>query len=455
MIIHSWGQTVTTHDSDGFHIYDRDATVRLKNGKCILEPGNSNNIFDLNANFLATRLDTDETEILGEDLTWIFPGTIRSHCNNHFFGITWQAGEEKEYVAMTMAGDELFKLPYRPDEVFCEENNIIAGHNDQWKIYSLDGQMIYSCEGRVHWQHYPLGRICSKACFFESPKQDGSYQVFDLIRQKPAAQIKVDGTILGVLPIRENRIIVVDHSGLFAISINDAGISMGEKHNFQIQTDLNIAEFNPRGAKIWSDGVYAYIATESPFNDGVHLLVSASLEDGKPIQQISWENEWAVIGNAGFICNHNHLQLRRRQVMSDGGVMIWPAGALLSEDLFKEVLSPNLEATEIPSETKGKKTFHIKIHDRSVNNAVRSAASVICRHLGESCKGPYNLSESVNNRKFDGQFHVEIWSPQEPNEFEREYLVKLVEFQRYYGGLSPAGSRLGLKVPKVEFHLES
>lgn len=455
MIIHSWGQTVTTHDSDGFHIYDRDATVRLKNGKCILEPGNSNNIFDLNANFLATRLDTDETEILGEDLTWIFPGTIRSHCNNHFFGITWQAGEEKEYVAMTMAGDELFKLPYRPDEVFCEENNIIAGHNDQWKIYSLDGQMIYSCEGRVHWQHYPLGRICSKACFFESPKQDGSYQVFDLIRQKPAAQIKVDGTILGVLPIRENRIIVVDHSGLFAISINDAGISMGEKHNFQIQTDLNIAEFNPRGAKIWSDGVYAYIATESPFNDGVHLLVSASLEDGKPIQQISWENEWAVIGNAGFICNHNHLQLRRRQVMSDGGVMIWPAGALLSEDLFKEVLSPNLEATEIPSETKGKKTFHIKIHDRSVNNAVRSAASVICRHLGESCKGPYNLSGSVNNRKFDGQFHVEIWSPQEPNEFEREYLAKLVEFQRYYGGLSPAGSRLGLKVPKVEFHLES
>ena len=455
MIIHSWGQTVTTHDSDGFHIYDRDATVRLKNGKCILEPGNSNNIFDLNANFLATRLDTDETEILGEDLTWIFPGTIRSHCNNHFFGITWQAGEEKEYVAMTMAGDELFKLPYRPDEVFCEENNIIAGHNDQWKIYSLDGQMIYSCEGRVHWQHYPLGRICSKACFFESPKQDGSYQVFDLIRQKPAAQIKVDGTILGVLPIRENRIIVVDHSGLFAISINDAGISMGEKHNFQIQTDLNIAEFNPRGAKIWSDGVYAYIATESPFNDGVHLLVSASLEDGKPIQQMSWENEWAVIGNAGFICNHNHLQLRRRQVMSDGGVMIWPAGALLSEDLFKEVLSPNLEATEIPSETKGKKTFHIKIHDRSVNNAVRSAASVICRHLGESCKGPYNLSESVNNRKFDGQFHVEIWSPQEPNEFEREYLAKLVEFQRYYGGLSPAGSRLGLKVPKVEFHLES
>lgn len=455
MIIHSWGQTVTTHDSDGFHIYDRDATVRLKNGKCILEPGNSNNIFDLNANFLATRLDTDETEILGEDLTWIFPGTIRSHCNNHFFGITWQAGEEKEYVAMTMAGDELFKLPYRPDEVFCEENNIIAGHNDQWKIYSLDGQMIYSCEGRVHWQHYPLGRICSKACFFESPKQDGSYQVFDLIRQKPAAQIKVDDTILGVLPIRENRIIVVDHSGLFAISINDAGISMGEKHNFQIQTDLNIAEFNPRGAKIWSDGVYAYIATESPFNDGVHLLVSASLEDGKPIQQISWENEWAVIGNAGFICNHNHLQLRRRQVMSDGGVMIWPAVALLSEDLFKEVLSPNLEATEIPSETKGKKTFHIKIHDRSVNNAVRSAASVICRHLGESCKGPYNLSESVNNRKFDGQFHVEIWSPQEPNEFEREYLAKLVEFQRYYGGLSPAGSRLGLKVPKVEFHLES
>lgn len=455
MIIHSWGQTVTTHDSDGFHIYDRDATVRLKNGKCILEPGNSNNIFDLNANFLATRLDTDETEILGEDLTWIFPGTIRSHCNNHFFGITWQVGEEKEYVAMTMAGDELFKLPYRPDEVFCEENNIIAGHNDQWKIYSLDGQMIYSCEGRVHWQHYPLGRICSKACFFESPKQDGSYQVFDLIRQKPAAQIKVDGTILGVLPIRENRIIVVDHSGLFAISINDAGISMGEKHNFQIQTDLNIAEFNPRGAKIWSDGVYAYIATESPFNDGVHLLVSASLEDGKPIQQISWENEWAVIGNAGFICNHNHLQLRRRQVMSDGGVMIWPAGALLSEDLFKEVLSPNLEATEIPSETKGKKTFHIKIHDRSVNNAVRSAASVICRHLGESCKGPYNLSESVSNRKFDGQFHVEIWSPQEPNEFEREYLVKLVEFQRYYGGLSPAGSRSGLKIPKIEFHLES
>lgn len=455
MIIHSWGQTVTTHDSDGFHIYDRDATVRLKNGKCILEPGNSNNIFDLNANFLATRLDTDETEILGEDLTWIFPGTIRSHCNNHFFGITWQAGEEKEYVAMTMAGDELFKLPYRPDEVFCEENNIIAGHNDQWKIYSLDGQMIYSCEGRVHWQHYPLGRICSKACFFESPKQDGSYQVFDLIRQKPAAQIKVDGTILGVLPIRENRIIVVDHSGLFVVSLDETGINVGEKHAFQIRKELSNAEFNPRGAKIWSDGVYAYIATESPFNDGVHLLVSASLEDGKPIQQMSWENEWAVIGNAGFICNHNHLQLRRRQVMSDGGIMIWPAGAPLSEELFEETLSTSLEATEIPSETKGKNTFHIKIHDRSVNNAVRSAASVICRHLGESCKGPYNLSESVSNRKFDGQFHVEIWSPQEPNEFEREYLVKLVEFQRYYGGLSPAGSRSGLKIPKIEFHLES
>ena len=107
--------------------------------------------------------------------------------------------------------------------------------------------------------------------------------------------------------------------------------------------------------------------------------------------------------------------------MSDGGIMIWPAGASLSEELFEEILSTNLEITEIPSETKGKKTLHIKIQDRSVNNAVRSAASVICRHLGESCKGPYNLAESVSNRKFDGQFHVEIWSPQEPNEFEREY----------------------------------
>ncbi|WP_237046042.1 hypothetical protein [Aquipseudomonas alcaligenes] len=154
MIIHSWGQTVTTHDSDGFHIYDRDATVRLQNGKCTLEPGNSQDTFNLNENFLATRLETYKTEISGENLTWIFPGVICSHCSNHFFGIRL-AGEVQEHIAMTITGDELFKLPYRPKEVRCEENNIIIGHDNQWEIYSLSGQKIYSCE--AHWQYYSLG----------------------------------------------------------------------------------------------------------------------------------------------------------------------------------------------------------------------------------------------------------------------------------------------------------
>lgn len=454
MIIHSWGQGVATHDRDGFHIYNSDATVRLQNGECTLEPGNSRDIFDLNKNFLATRLETDETEILGENLRWIFPGWIRKYCNSYFFGER-KKGEEKEYIAMTITGDELFTLPKWYREIYCEEEYLITGHEDQWEIYSLNGERIYTCAGRSHGEFAPRGKVCPIACFFESTTERGIYQIFDLKRQRPTAQISVDILILGILQICESRILVVDHSGFFFISLGDTGVKTEEKHFFQISDPLIKEEFRPQSAKIWSDGTYAYIAIETSLNEDVHLLISVSLEDGKPIQQISWKNEWAVIGNAGFICNHNHLQLRRRQVMSDGGVMIWPAGAPLSEDLFKEVLSPNLEATETPSETKGKKTFHIKIHDRSVNNAVRSAASVICRHLGESCKGPYNLSESVNNRKFDGQFHVEIWSPQEPNEFEREYLAKLVEFQRYYGGLSPAGSRLGLKVPKVEFHLES
>lgn len=139
--------------------------------------------------------------------------------------------------------------------------------------------------------------------------------------------------------------------------------------------------------------------------------------------------------------------------MGNGGLLVWKPGEALDSALLKEALSADRVVSEMPSQAKGKHGFHIKISDPSVNNAVRSAASEICRLIGESCSGAYNQAEAVIDRKFDGHFLVEITSTEQPNDFERDYLPQIVEYHRDQGGLSPAGSRLTLQPPEIVWHV--
>lgn len=78
----------------------------------------------------------------------------------------------QEHIAMTITGDELFKLPYRPKEVRCEENNIIIGHDNQWEIYSERAEDLLPAK--------PIGNIILSAeyalrrAFLKAPYKMGA-----------------------------------------------------------------------------------------------------------------------------------------------------------------------------------------------------------------------------------------------------------------------------------------
>ncbi|MGL4317526.1 MAG: hypothetical protein ACRCTL_13050, partial [Pseudomonas sp.] len=349
---------------------------------------------------------------------------------------------DRHCVVMSPEGKEIFSLQKYPREWFCGNKYIVIGGKDEWSVYSLDGEVVYSVPVSLHGHATQKGSFCNRVFLFELMEGRGCYQIFDPVRGQPGPLLQFGLGLLGVLQLSDDRILAVDCEGWCIVTMQHDQVAIGAKYRFDSSIILH-------AATLWHDGHHAFIAIETRWKEGVQKIVSLSLDTGEATQQLNWEGEWFVGSRAGFVNGYNYLQLNRRQLLGNGGFLIWTSEDVLSLDLFREDLSEDLAVHELASPTKGKHGYRICIRDVSVNRAVRSAASELCRLIGESCSGLYNEASGVIDRKFDGRFVIEICSPETPDEFERGYLSKIVEYHRYNGALSPAGGRLKLQDPEV------
>ena len=447
MIVHSWGQRVGPSIDGELRIDDSEASMVVHAAGVTLTAPVGYFVAGIGANdFWATRSYGDRTiRIFSQGNEWSVQGRVFGVRKDYVLLKVELDTSGSRYVAFSPSGEELFQLKDRPREWFCAESLVIGGWDNVWRIFSLDGELLFSIPGMVNDELSPAGLFCEGAAFFQSVSSRGEYQVFDFQKGLLCSLVRFDG-LQAVLQLPDQRILAVDRSGWSFLSLEGGSVQVEKRHLFDF-------DLPPVVVVVWQDSQRAYISFETPWGEGKQRIISISLEDGTQLEQIIWEGEWSVSAHGGFCNGYNHLLLNRRKLMGNGGVLVWKPEEALDPALLKEALSADRVVSEMPSQTKGKHGFHIKINDPSVNNAVRSAASEICRLIGESCSGAYNQGEAVIDRKFDGHFFVEITSTQQPNDFERGYLPRIVEYHRYQGGLSPAGSRLTLQPPEIVWHV--
>lgn len=442
MIVHSWGQRVDFSGVDSFKLSDANAQVLVSGQNVILQSPFDEYVDSVGRIHVVRSYGHNLIWVRGGREDWSVSGRLLGFREGYLFIAVSELESNKRCVVFSSDGEELFCMPERPREWYCAERLLVVGWDDCWYIYDLAGSLLYSIPSRVFNDISPRGRFSDGVCFFESLVGEGEYQVFDLERQVLSSKLALDMRLLGASRLPDGRILVVDCAGWSLISLEDAGAEVQKRFLFDYKRP-------PAKAVVWHDGHCAYMAFETPWHEGMQSLVAVSLESGEQIGQLEWEGEWSILGYGGFCNGYNHLLLNRRKLMGNGGVLVWRPEEALDLALLKEALSTDIVVSEIPSQAKGKHGFHIRINDPSVNNAVRSAASEICRLIGESCSGAYNQAEAVIDRKFDGHFLIEITASEQPSDFERDYLAQIVEYHRYQGGLSPAGSRLTLQPPEV------
>lgn len=447
MIVHSWGQRVGPSIDGEFCIDDSEARIVVHASGVTLTAPAGYFVAGIGAtDFWATRSYSERTiRIFAQGHEWNVQGRVFGIRKRYVLLKVESDTLDSRYIAFSPSGEDLFQLKDRPREWFCAENLVIVGWDNVWRIFSLDGELLFSISGMVNDELSPAGLFCEGAAFFQSVSSRNEYQVFDLQRGRSSSLVTFDG-LQAVLQLPDKRILAVDRSGWSFLSLESDSVHVERQHSFDF-------DLPPVVAVVWHDFQRAYISFETPWGEGRQRIISVSLESGDQLEQITWEGEWSVSAHGGFCNGYNHLLLSRRKLMGNGGVLVWRPEEALDLVLLKEALSTDIAVSEIPSQTKGKHGFHVKINDPSVNNAVRSAASEICRLIGESCSGAYNQAEAVIDRKFDGHFLVEITSTEQPNDFERGYLLQIVEYHRYQGGLSPAGSRLTLQPPEIVWHV--
>lgn len=446
MIIHSWGQRVESFGAENFRLSDAGAQLQVSDQDIILLPPSDELVEGCGRLSAICSYSNDLIKIKGDQKEWSVSGQVLGIRDNYVFVAVADEVSSASYVVFSSGGEELFRISDRPREWYCAESALAVGLNDCWYIYALNGELLISIPGRVFNEFSPKGHFCDGVCLFESLVNEREYQVFDLERQVLSSKLILNAQLLGASRLPDGRILVVDCDGWNLISLEDAGVEVQKRYLFDYKRP-------PSKAVAWHDSHCAYMAFETPWHEGIQSLIAVSLESGEQIGQLEWEGEWSILGYGGFCNGYNHLLLNRRKLMGNGGVLVWKPEEALDPALLKEALSADRVVSEMSSQAKGKHGFHIKICDPSVNNAVRSAASEICRLIGESCSGAYNQAEAVIDRKFDGHFLVEITSTEQPNDFERGYLPQIVEYHRYQGGLSPAGSRLTLQPPEIVWHV--
>ncbi len=316
------------------------------------------------------------------------------------------------------------------------------GNQDLWTIYDLAGVKVKEvvCSGLSSRP----GRACfTDNLFFFREGEEPRYQIYDVSKRDLVSSVTVVGGLLGTLALPCGSVLLIDTEGVRRL--DQAGpMSAAPQTIHRFSTALDIDE---NDVTVWHDTKYAYIASSVDRNN--QLLLAMSLTNSDPVQELRWSETWAITDQGGFVSGYNYLTLERKDLLADSAIMLWEPGEPLTEKLLHQEISPVVEVSQVASQAKGKHGYCITIQDSLTNRAVRSAVNELGYLLGTCCSGVYNRAEEILDRSFDGKFHIEITTPVGPNDFEREFLFEYIKYFRYFGGLSPAGSKASLADPIV------
>lgn len=429
---------------DGLAFESKESRLSFINGELELIPAADQYVrFSAGENRVLKSYGKPPIQVVSGNTEWVTNGAFIGGSASYIF--LQEEREQKLYVARSWSGDELFQLPYFYGEQYFASQAIAIGNQDLWTIYDLAGFKAkeVTCSGL---SSRPGRAYFTDTQFFFREGKEPRYQIYDVGRRDLVSSVSVVGGLFGTLALPCGSVLLIDAEGVKRLdqagSINAA---LQTIHRFS--TPLDIDE---NDVVVWHDTKYAYVASSVDRNN--QLLLAISLAGSDPVQELRWSETWAITDQGGCISGYNYLTLERKDLLADNAVMLWKPGEPLTEKLLHQELSPVVEVSQVSSPTKGKHGYCIAIQDALPNRAVRSAVNELGCLLGVCCSGVYNRAEEILDRRFDGKFYIEITTPVGPNDFEREFLFEYIKYFRYYGGLSPAGSKASLADPIITWN---
>jgi hypothetical protein len=346
------------------------------------------------------------------------------------------------YGVHDWSGNELGRLPLIIGDEYFASTWVALSKEKTSQLFSLQGEKL----GHLQAITVSVGRqqpifFTERFALFKHAL-GSDYQIYDVSKQQLTSTISVSEAVCGVVQSASGLTYLVDAQGIKQLNYDGESATLEPRHVFDTPLDIDQAK-----VRLWCDEQHLYVAIN---RDGEsQALISVALKDTAEVQVLSWSAPWVINFQGGFVGGYNYVTLRRDVLLSDNAVLLWKTGQPLSPELLDFDLSPVVEVSQATSSTKGKHGYRLRIEDTSCNRAIRSAAYELGRVIGESCSGAYNESETILDRKFDGQFHIEIATPVAPSEFEQAFLPAYIQYFRKFGGLSPAGSKASLAEPII------
>lgn len=343
-----------------------------------------------------------------------------------------------EAVAMNPKGEELYRAPYQ-HPVYIGDCHLALSSDTEWRVFGMRGEVIFSIIRPRSDRNRGEARF-SKSLFFFPLGLGEEYEIYDVERERATGVRRFNGAILAVLELPDGSVLVVDYVGIQRFQIVSGEVEVSPMFAFE----------SPLGEETrvlaWVDDRHAYFAFD--IYEAQSLLTLPL--NGEPVQRLLFPAEWRMDdGDYGFKEGFNILPLARRYHTFDRAKLIWAPEETLSQASFHLDISNDIETEQTASTVKGKHGYCIRVKDESVNKAIRSAASELSRIIHETCDHPLGWEGNILDKKFDGQFRVEIHSPDKPSEFEQGYLVKFVGEFRDNLYFKPAKSKASLAVEVV------
>lgn len=356
------------------------------------------------------------------------------------------ADGNKKYEIRNWSGSALAYLPFIVGEKYFASTWVAFLEGKLARVFNLQGEEVDKLEVisfSVGLQR-PIFFTEDFAVFKKSA--GASYQVYDVINGRAVSSVDVDEAVFDVLQLNSGVIFIVDARGVKILQNNLEQFELTEIYRFDVPLAVRESKVH-----LWCDDACLYVSVN--YGGNRQVLVSLNVEAGFKSSMLAWTDPWIVNAKGSFFMGYNCLPLRRRELLSDNAILLWEAGRPLSEELLDADLSSAIIVTHEKSNAKGKHGYRLCVKDISCNRAIRSVAYELGRLLGESCIGPYNESEEIKDRKFDGQFYINISASAEPNDYERVFLAAYIRHFRDFGGLSPAGSKAPLAEPVITWEL--
>ncbi|WP_143518016.1 hypothetical protein [Pseudomonas sp. PIC25] len=343
-----------------------------------------------------------------------------------------------EAVAMTPKGEELYRAPYQ-HPVYIGDCHLALSSDTEWRVFDMKGEVVFSIIRPRSDRNRGEARF-SKPLFFFPLGLGEEYEVYDVERERATGVRRFNGAILAVLDLSDSSVLVADYVGIQRFQIVNGEFEISPMYVFEspVSEETRVLA--------WVDDRNAYFAFD--IYEAQSLLTLPL--NGEPVQRLLFPAEWRMDdGDYGFKEGFNILSLARRYHTFDRAKLIWAPEETLSQASFYLDMSNDIEIEQTASAVKGKHGYCIRVKDKSVNKAIRSAASELSRLIHETCDHPLGWEGNILDKKFDGKFHVEIHSPDKPSEFEREYLVNFVAEFRDNLYFKPAKSKASLAVEVV------